>query len=118
MADFCAECSIEEFGQNFGDMGFPLEEGDDEDTVVQCLCEGCGVWIWVDHLGFRRTSREFETRVVDGEEQKFFIPRDPDEVKRVRGQLMAAGILVPPAAPSTAGEQKPWPQGPEAPLGI
>lgn len=43
MADFCKQCSIENFGEDFGDLaglgnGSPLKPG--EGWAV--LCEGCG----------------------------------------------------------------------------
>jgi hypothetical protein len=40
MADFCKQCSIENFGEDFGDFktSEPLEEG----FGYWVLCEGCG----------------------------------------------------------------------------
>jgi hypothetical protein len=48
MADFCKQCSIDNFGKDFGDLGGnpPLEEG----YGYPALCEGCG-YILVDSDG-------------------------------------------------------------------
>ncbi len=46
MADFCKDCSIKTFGEDYGDMKGLCEE--DECAVV--LCEGCG-FIYVDSDG-------------------------------------------------------------------
>ena len=52
MADFCHECSIETFGEDFGDLkgigkpGVTLEPG----YGWQAICEGCGP-ILVDNEG-------------------------------------------------------------------
>lgn len=46
MADFCKKCSIEHFGEDFGDLTGICLEG----QVVETICEGCG-WIKVDHQG-------------------------------------------------------------------
>ena len=48
MADFCKQCSIETFGEDFGDLA-DLTEGDKE-FVVRVLCEGCGYCV-VDWTG-------------------------------------------------------------------
>ena len=47
MADFCKECSIRVFGEDFGDFANPAK---DEFTITQVLCEGCG-FIWVNKFG-------------------------------------------------------------------
>ena len=54
MADFCKECSIEQFGEDFGDLkglgnGRTLPEG----CGWPALCEGCGEVILVDSDGLR-----------------------------------------------------------------
>lgn len=46
MADFCKQCSIEQFGEDFGDLAGLCDY--DNDAVV--ICEGCG-FINVDHEG-------------------------------------------------------------------
>ncbi len=46
MADFCKECSIVMFGEDFGDLAGLVEEGD----VAVVLCEGCGT-VAVDDEG-------------------------------------------------------------------
>lgn len=53
MADFCKECSIKVFGEDFGDLanlgnGEKLKEG----HGWEALCEGCGI-ILVDDDGKR-----------------------------------------------------------------
>lgn len=51
MADFCKECSIETFGEDFGDLvGVTPPEANDRKRWRITLCEGCGP-IQVDHLG-------------------------------------------------------------------
>jgi hypothetical protein len=49
MADFCKQCSIEIFDEDFGDLA-DLTEGD-LTVYVQVLCEGCGTHCWVDSTG-------------------------------------------------------------------
>lgn len=39
MADFCKQCSIKLFGEDFGDLSDLLE---DDDNWADVLCEGCG----------------------------------------------------------------------------
>jgi hypothetical protein len=51
MADFCTQCSIELFSEDFGDLkGLLKEEKTQKGLVVRCICEGCG-FIEVDHTG-------------------------------------------------------------------
>ena len=52
MADFCKQCSIEMFGEDFGDLAglTNKEEHTDKDLFMQVLCEGCGPTM-VDHTG-------------------------------------------------------------------
>ena len=53
MADFCMECSIAEFGEDFKDMAnISKEENTKDGLYAQVLCENCG-WILVDHTGKR-----------------------------------------------------------------
>lgn len=43
MADFCSQCSIAVFGEDFGDMAGLLSEAEDKQGfMVTVLCEGCG----------------------------------------------------------------------------
>lgn len=49
MADFCKQCSIENFGEDFGDLA-DLTEGDDT-CIVHVICEGCGFRCIVDYKG-------------------------------------------------------------------
>ena len=53
MADFCKECSIEVFGEDFGDLKGLCDEG----YMSLAICEGgCGDevhMIFVDHNGVR-----------------------------------------------------------------
>lgn len=51
MADFCKECSIETFGQDFKDLA-NISTPKDTEKGLYCfvLCEGCGS-ILVDHTG-------------------------------------------------------------------
>lgn len=46
MAEFCNQCSIRVFGEDFGDFYGLCKQGE----VVAVLCEGCGP-TFVDHLG-------------------------------------------------------------------
>jgi len=48
MADFCQECSIKMFGEDFKDMASDIAD----DQMVRGICEGCG-FIWVDKNGKR-----------------------------------------------------------------
>jgi len=51
MADFCKQCSIENFGEDFGDLaGMSTEETTKKKLYPVVLCEGCGP-IQVDHTG-------------------------------------------------------------------
>jgi len=51
MADFCKQCSIGNFGEDFGDLaGLSTEEDTDNNLYCLVLCEGCGP-IQVDHNG-------------------------------------------------------------------
>jgi hypothetical protein len=51
MADFCHECSIEIFGEDFGDLaGLVTEQQVVQGLRAEVLCEGCGP-ILVDHRG-------------------------------------------------------------------
>lgn len=38
MADFCKQCSIELFGEDFEDLAQIAKE----DQLLRCTCEGCG----------------------------------------------------------------------------
>lgn len=51
MADFCKQCSIDVFGEDFGDMA-GLSTAEDTAKGLYCvvLCEDCGP-IQVDHEG-------------------------------------------------------------------
>lgn len=51
MADFCAQCSVDTFGKDFGDMN-ALSKAEDTAAGIYpvVLCEGCGP-IQVDHEG-------------------------------------------------------------------
>ncbi len=44
MADFCQQCSIELFGDDFKDLAH------DEKGFLEIICEGCG-WTVVDNNG-------------------------------------------------------------------
>ena len=51
MADFCKQCSIDLFGQDFHDMkGLSTEEDTKKGLFAVVLCEGCGP-CQVDHEG-------------------------------------------------------------------
>jgi hypothetical protein len=39
MADFCKQCSVDMFGEDFGEF---RRESDDENLAWLVLCEGCG----------------------------------------------------------------------------
>ncbi len=49
MSDFCSECSLRDFGEDFGDMAGIARPGE----LVAVLCEGCGATIMVDENGVR-----------------------------------------------------------------
>lgn len=46
MADFCKQCSIEQFGEDFHDLAGLCEPNE----LVIAICEGCG-FVDVDHEG-------------------------------------------------------------------
>ena len=51
MADFCKQCSIDLFGEDFGDFkNISTEENTKNKLFLTALCEGCGL-IQVDHNG-------------------------------------------------------------------
>jgi hypothetical protein len=51
MADFCKQCSIDMFGEDFGDLaGITTEEDTANNRFVLVICEGCGPTD-VDHTG-------------------------------------------------------------------
>lgn len=51
MADFCKQCSITEFGEDYGDLaGLSTPEDTAAGLYPIVICEGCGV-IQVNHLG-------------------------------------------------------------------
>jgi|PlaIllAssembly_1097288.scaffolds.fasta_scaffold333994_3 hypothetical protein len=57
MADFCKECSIKLFGEDFHDLaGLISEEKVKEGLGVSVLCEECGI-ILVDHTGKRISKK-------------------------------------------------------------
>lgn len=59
MADFCKECSIKIFGEDFHDLaGLISEEKVKEGFGVAAICEGCGP-VLVNHEGLviLRTAR-------------------------------------------------------------
>ena len=44
MADFCKQCSIREFGEDYEDhKGLSTLENDKEGLYPTVICEGCGV---------------------------------------------------------------------------
>ena len=47
MADFCSECSIKLFEEDFRDFAGIVKQ---DEKLAQVLCEGCGI-IWVDKNG-------------------------------------------------------------------
>ena len=57
MADFCRDCSIELFGEDFKDLAnlLPAEKYT-ADTGASALCEGCGGFISVDIDGVCRAT--------------------------------------------------------------
>jgi len=51
MADFCKQCSIEIFGEDFGDLSDITTKMKTKDGIYAfVICEGCGI-IQVDHEG-------------------------------------------------------------------
>lgn len=51
MADFCKQCSIDMFGEDFGDLaGLSSKEETERGLFALVLCEGCGP-AQVDHEG-------------------------------------------------------------------
>jgi hypothetical protein len=51
VAAFCEQCSIDMFGEDFGDLaGLSKEEDTENDLYCSVICEGCGC-IQVDHTG-------------------------------------------------------------------
>ena len=56
MADFCKECSIEMFNEDFRELAGIVPEG----QTALVICEGCG-FIRVDHNGVRLSYYEEPT---------------------------------------------------------
>lgn len=53
MADFCKQCSIATFGEDFGDLaGCSTAE-----QTFEYLCEGCGEYVPVDPEGNRSDGK-------------------------------------------------------------
>lgn len=51
MADFCRQCSLADFGEDFGDLAGLSGPGDTAAGLFcSVICEGCG-HIQVDHAG-------------------------------------------------------------------
>lgn len=51
MADFCKQCSIDIFGEDFHDLAnLSTPENTKDDLYPMVICEGCG-YIQVDHNG-------------------------------------------------------------------
>lgn len=51
MADFCKQCSIENFGSDYGDLANLSTEKNTKNGIFPVvMCEGCGT-IQVDHEG-------------------------------------------------------------------
>lgn len=50
MADFCKQCSILMFGEDFGDLASEAEHWPEGAAAITVLCEGCGA-ISVDRSG-------------------------------------------------------------------
>lgn len=51
MADFCKQCSLTNFGQDFHDLeGLSTERQTKEGMYAHVICEGCGM-TYVDHTG-------------------------------------------------------------------
>jgi len=46
MADFCKQCSVDLFGQDYEELKGLCKEGE----MASAICEGCG-FIHVNHLG-------------------------------------------------------------------
>ena len=57
MADFCKDCSIELFGEDFKELANIAREGE----AAQVLCESCG-YIWVNSKG---EKIKMDTQKVD-----------------------------------------------------
>lgn len=56
MADLCKQCSIETFGEDFGDLAnITTKENELQGYYAVFICEGCG-FIQVDHKGNCVTS--------------------------------------------------------------
>ena len=52
MAGFCKGCSIKLFNEDFKDFAKIISAEQFNDGVkAEVLCEGCGHYIYVDHLG-------------------------------------------------------------------
>jgi hypothetical protein len=56
MADFCKQCSLKIFGEDFGELANLLTEEEEKDgKFIVCLCEECGYAI-VDKSGACHSS--------------------------------------------------------------
>lgn len=52
MADFCKQCSIDVFGEDYRDLaGLMMDEDADKGYVYHVLCEDCGPNCVVDNQG-------------------------------------------------------------------
>lgn len=70
MADFCKECSINMFGQDFKELAF---EGD-PDEFRAALCESCG-YIYVNRDGIKLPDTDGATA------EMFPLTLDPETLK-------------------------------------
>lgn len=60
MADFCKQCSIETFGEDYGDLsGITKQEDWEKGLAAVVTCEGCG-FIQVDPDGYCVSADCFE----------------------------------------------------------
>ena len=60
MADFCKQCLMDTFGEDFGDLaGLSKPEDTEQDKYSVVLCEGCGP-IQVNHEGLCISSDCYE----------------------------------------------------------
>ncbi len=51
MADFCKQCSIDNFDEDFGDLrNLSTEQNTKDGLYASVLCEGCGMTL-VNHHG-------------------------------------------------------------------
>jgi hypothetical protein len=84
MADFCKQCSIDMFGEDFGDLaGVSKPEDTFQHKYAVVICEGCGC-IQVDHEGQCVT----ENCLMSGHKSKVLVVSNPEKETWVKKKFI------------------------------